>query len=145
MKVMKIGEIARRSGVGIETIRYYEREGLLQKPERRPSGYRQYNDSIFQRLDYIRSAKELGFTLSEIRELLELSFAEEICCDSIREHAQAKLADIENRICSLHAMKKSLQEILKQCASHGHAENCPLVHKSLTDLTQHCSLPSAKD
>ena len=75
MKAMKIGEVAKRSGVGIETIRFYEREGLLQEPERRPSGYRQYDESTIKRLEYISRAKELGFTLAEIRELLELSFS----------------------------------------------------------------------
>lgn len=145
MKAMKIGEISSRSGVGIETIRYYEREGLLKKPERRPSGYRQYDESIFQRLEYIRCAKELGFTLSEIRELLDLSFTHEICCDSIRQRAQTKLLDIENRIHSLQAMKKSLQDILKQCTSQQHAENCPLVHRSPIDASRHCSLPIIKD
>jgi len=145
MKAMKIGEIARRSGIGIETIRFYEREGLLQKPERRPSGYRQYDTSVLQRLEYIRCAKELGFTLAEIRELLNLSFAHEICCESIRQHAQAKLDDIENRIHSLLKMKKSLQGILEQCIHQQHADNCPLVHHSSTDSSQHCSLPIMKD
>jgi len=145
MKTMKIGEIARRSGIGIETIRYYEREGLLQKPDRRPSGYRQYDESVFQRLDYIRCAKDLGFTLAEIRELLELSFADEICCDSIRQHAQLKLADIESRIRILETMKKSLQRIFKQCSSQGHSENCPLVHRSPLNSSRHCSFPIIED
>src|SRR5438105_2930375 len=94
MTTMKIGEIATRSGVGIETIRYYERERLLLEPERRPSGYRQYDESSLERLEYIRRAKELGFTLAEIRELLDLSFAAHAGCDHIRQRAEAKVADI---------------------------------------------------
>ncbi len=81
MTAMRIGEIAKRCGIGIETIRYYEREGLLLEPERRPSGYRQYDESTVERLEYIRRAKELGFTLAEIRELLDLSFAAHAGCD----------------------------------------------------------------
>ena len=70
MKAMQIGEVAKLSGVGIETIRYYEREGLLHEPQRRPSGYRLYDAATLKRLEYICRAKELGFTLSEIKELL---------------------------------------------------------------------------
>ena len=112
MTAMKIGEIAKRSGIGIETIRYYEREGLLPEPERRPSGYRQYDESTVERLEYIRRAKELGFTLAEIRELLELSFAAHAGCDHIRQRAEAKVADIEGKIRSLQQMKRSLGKIV---------------------------------
>ncbi len=98
MTAMKIGEVARRSGVGVETIRYYEREGLLLEPERRPSGYQQYDESTVGRLEYIRQAKDLGFTLAEIRELLELSFAARAGCDHVRQRAEEKVADIEGKI-----------------------------------------------
>jgi MerR family copper efflux transcriptional regulator len=74
MGYLKIGEVAKETGVGIETIRFYERKGLLDEPSRRPSGYRQYDVSIVARLQFIRRAKELGFTLSEIAELLGLWF-----------------------------------------------------------------------
>lgn len=102
---MKIGEVAKRSSIGIETIRYYEREGLLLEPERRPSGYRQYDESTVERLEYIRRAKELGFTLAEIKELLELSFVVHAGCNHIRQRAEAKVADIEVKIRSLQQMK----------------------------------------
>ena len=74
MKSLRIGEVSKRANVGIETIRYYEREGLLSEPERKPSGYRQYDEAVIARLQFIRRAKELGFTLGEIRELLGLWF-----------------------------------------------------------------------
>src|SRR6476469_5957445 len=98
MKAMKIGEVAKRTGVGVETIRFYEREGLLQEPERRPSGYRQYDEATVQRLEYIGRAKGLGFTLAENRVLLELSFAAHAGCDQIRQRAEAKIVDIEGKI-----------------------------------------------
>lgn len=130
MTSMKIGEIAKRSGIGIETIRFYEREGLLLEPERRPSGYRQYDQSTVERLEYIRRAKELGFTLAEIRELLELSFAAHAGCDHIRQRAEAKVADIEDKIRSLQQMKRSLGKIVQRCRTKNSTEDCPLVHKT---------------
>ena len=92
MAAMRIGEVARRSGVGVETIRYYEREGLLPEPERRPSGYRQYDGSTVERLEYIRRAKDLGFTLKEIGELLDLRVDRTRGCADVRALARAKIA-----------------------------------------------------
>src|SRR6188768_362588 len=126
MKAMKIGEVAKLSGTGIETIRYYEREGLLLEPERRPSGYRQYDDSTVERLEYIRRAKELGFTLAEIRELLELSFTAHAGCDHIRQRAEAKVADIEGKIRNLQQMKRSLGKIIQRCRAKNSTDDCPL-------------------
>jgi Hg(II)-responsive transcriptional regulator len=130
MTAMKIGEVARRSNLGIETIRYYEREGLLLKPERRPSGYRQYDESTVERLKYIRQAKELGFTLAEIRELLELSPVNQAGCDHIRQRAEAKVADIEEKIRSLQQMKRALGKIVDRCRAKDSEDDCPLVHKT---------------
>ena len=128
MKAMKIGEVAKRSGVGIETIRFYEREGLLQEPERRPSGYRQYNESTLKRLEYISRAKELGFTLAEIRELLDLSFAAHLGCDHIRQRAEGKITDIENKIRNLQKMRRSLRTIVDRCKTKDSPHDCPLIH-----------------
>lgn len=128
MAAMRIGEIAKRSGIGIETIRYYEREELLEEPQRRPSGYRQYDESTLTRLEYIRRAKELGFTLSEIRELLKLSFASQTCCDHVRQRAATKLNDIEDKIRSLQKMRRSLTAILERCKANGSTKDCPLIH-----------------
>lgn len=128
MKPMKIGEVAKRSGIGIETIRYYEREGLLQEPKRRPSGYRQYEEPTLERLEYIGRAKALGFTLAEIRELLDLSFSPHAGCDHIRQRAEAKISDIENKIRSLQKMRRSLGRILAACKTKDSPQDCPLVH-----------------
>lgn len=130
---MKIGEMAKRSGMGIETIRYYEREGLLEEPRRRASGYREYDEGTVERLGYIRRAKELGFTLGEIRELMELSSGEHAGCDHVRRRAEEKLADIDEKIRRLRQMRRSLAGIVEQCRSEGGAGDCPLVHKSKGD------------
>ena len=129
MNSMKIGAVAKLSGTGIETIRYYEKQGLLLEPERRPSGYRQFDESTVKRLVYIRQAKELGFTLAEIRELLELSFAHSDC-SHIHLRAESKIGDIENKIRNLQQMKRSLQKIVQRCKSSNLSADCPLVHKS---------------
>ena len=136
MTVMKIGEVAKRSHIGIETIRYYEREGLLLEPERRPSGYRQYDESTVERLEYIRRAKDLGFTLAEIKELLELSFVAHAGCDHIRQRAEAKITDIEEKIRSLQQMKRSLGKIVERCHKKNSIEDCPLVHKPKRKTSQ---------
>ncbi|MFO0799433.1 MAG: heavy metal-responsive transcriptional regulator [Gemmataceae bacterium] len=135
MTAMKIGEVAKRSGTGIETIRFYEREGLLPPPQRRPSGYRQYDEATVERLDYIRRAKELGFTLAEVRELLELSSAASDC-EHVRQRAEAKIADIEGRIRSLRQMRRSLGRIVQRCRAKDSTEDCPLVHKARRKPTQ---------
>ena len=136
MAAMKIGAVAKRSHIGIETIRYYEREGLLLEPERRPSGYRQYDESTVERLEYIRRAKELGFTLAEIRELLELSFNAHAGCDHIRQRAEAKIADIEEKVRNLQQMKRSLGKIVERCRKKNSTEDCPLVHKPKRKTSQ---------
>jgi Hg(II)-responsive transcriptional regulator len=128
MKSMKIGEVAARSGIGIETIRYYEREGLLLQPERRPSGYRQYDEATVERLDYIKRAKDLGFTLAEIKGLLDLSFSHS-CCDQVRQTAEAKIAAIEAKIRDLQRMKKSLGAIINGCRAGDAPHACPLLHR----------------
>lgn len=128
--VMKIGEIAKRSGTGIETIRYYEREGLLLEPLRKPSGYRLYDVSTVERLEYIRRAKDLGFTLAEIRELLDLSFMHQTCCEHMRQRVESKVTDIEQKIHQLQQMKQSLEKIVEHCRVRNTAAECPLVHIS---------------
>jgi DNA-binding transcriptional MerR regulator len=129
MAAMKIGEISKRSGASVETIRYYEREGLLLEPERRPSGYRQYDESTLERLEYIRRAKDLGFTLAEIRELLELSFRADAGCEHILQRAEAKVGSIEKKIRSLQQMKRSLEKIMRNCRSKSSPVDCPLLHQ----------------
>ena len=126
MNALKIGEVAKRSEVGVETIRYYERQGLLAEPDRRPSGYRQYDESVVSRLRFIRNAKELGFTLAEIKELLELWFDVKTKCVHVRHRAEKKITNIEDKIRSLQKMKRSLKKIVRQCADRDKFDECPL-------------------
>src|SRR5947209_4073737 len=102
MKPLTIGHVARRAGVGIETVRFYERQGLLNRPARSPSsGYRLYEEEVVARLQFILRAKELGFTLKEIKELLSLRVDPATSCDDVKARAEVKIADIEERIATL--------------------------------------------
>lgn len=129
MKSMKIGELSKRSGIGVETIRFYEREGLLLEPTRRPSGYRLFDEATVERLEYVRRAKDLGFTLGEIKELLELSFVQSHC-NHIRQRAESKLIEIDTKIKNLQQMKRSLRKIVDDCHLSKSGEDCLLVHKT---------------
>ncbi len=124
---LTIGEVARRGGVGIETVRYYEREGLLAKPLRTASGYRQFDDDAIARLQFIRRAKELGFTLNEIKDLLSLRVDAQTSCKDVRTRAKAKIADIEDKIKSLRRMKNALARLMQECSQRGSDSECPIL------------------
>ncbi|HEX9672367.1 MAG TPA: heavy metal-responsive transcriptional regulator [Burkholderiales bacterium] len=127
MDGLTIGRVARSAGLAIDTVRYYEREGLLQKPARTPSGYRQYSADAVARLRFIRQAKELGFTLAEIRELLALKVAPGKSCADVRARAQAKIADVEQRIAQLDRMKRALVKLAAACSGRGPTSECPIL------------------
>lgn len=122
-----IGAVARRAGVGIDTIRYYEREGLLPQPQRRASGYRDYGLDAVERLRFIRRAKDLGFTLEGIRELLALSTDRERGVKSVKQRAEARLGEVEQRIRELQRMKRGLKQLIDACPGHGSLEHCPIL------------------
>ena len=126
MGAFTIGEVARRAAISIDTVRYYERRHLLPAPARRASGYRQYGDEDVQRLRFIRRAKALGFTLEDIRGLLALS--EEHNVAKVKRAAEAKLADVEQRIDELRRIHNGLRTLVTACPGHGRAESCPILN-----------------
>jgi MerR family transcriptional regulator, copper efflux regulator len=123
-----IGQIAKQSGVSVETIRYYERQGLLEKPERKESGYRQYNECVLDRLSFIQQAKSLGFTLSEILELLSLEIKTGTTSKDIKQMAQSKLDNIDEKIRLLKRMQRTLKDLVTQCSGKGTVEQCPILN-----------------
>ena len=128
MKHLTIGQVAQRAGMGIETVRFYEREGLLNRPARSPSsGYRLYEEEVIARLLFIQRAKELGFTLNEIRELLSLRVDPGICCEDVKARAEVKIADIEERIRTLQRMRKALLRLTRECGETGGGPDCPIL------------------
>ena len=126
-KPLTIGQVARHAGVGVETVRFYEREGLLQRPSRRASGYRQYDVEAVTRLRFIRKAKELGFTLKEIAELLSLRLDPAASRSDVKHRAEVKVADIDMRIRSLKRMRKVLAKLTTLCSGHGTTTGCPIL------------------
>lgn len=132
---MKIGEVARRVGIPIDTVRYYERNGLLPPPARRASGYRDYHESDIARLNFVLRAKALGFTLVEIRELLELADAADGDMANIRSLAMGKLADVEQRIDQLMRVRDALKGLVDACPGRGHVSGCP-IRSALFDLQE---------
>ena len=127
MKPLTIGDVARQAGVGVETVRFYERQGLLDEPERRASGYRQYDDEAVAVLRFIRRAKELGFTLKEIKGLLVLRLDASAARAEVRQQARTKVADIEARIADLQRMRDVLLKLIKKCHGDGAATGCPIL------------------
>ena len=124
---MKIGDLARAAGVPIDTVRYYERQGLLPLPARTASGYRQYGHDDAARLRFVRRAKALGFTLEEIRELLGLSARREADMAGMKAAAMQKLADIDDKLAELQRMRAGLDSLIASCPGHGALEHCPIL------------------
>jgi len=127
MSSLTIGKVAKAAGVGVETVRFYERRGLIPAPPRSDSGYRLYPDDTVPRLHFISRAKGLGFTLAEIGELLSLSAAPESGCREVRDRAHEKIADIEVRVDQLLAMKKALEGLVEECSGVGPSTQCPIL------------------
>ena len=127
MKPLTIGQLAGRAEIGVETVRFYERKGLLAEPARKPSGYRQYDEGVVDRLRFIKRAKELGFTLNEIKELLSLRLDPTTTCADVKSRAEEKIDDIHERIRTLQRMKKALVKVTDACSGRGGAEECPIL------------------
>jgi Zn(II)-responsive transcriptional regulator len=125
MQSIGIGVLAKRAGVRIDTVRYYERYGLLEPSGRLESGYRRYGATEIARLRFIRRAKSLGFTLKEIRELLALSSLRDVA--RVKRAAERKLADVEGRIADLERMRQGLARLIEACPGHGRAADCPIL------------------
>ena len=121
------GQLARKSGVGVETLRFYEREGLLAKPARTTTGYRQYPAEAVERVGFIRRAQLLGFQLKEIKVLLALRDDPGAPSRDVRAKAVAKLADIDQRIRDLETMRSELTRLVAACDGAGPAAACPIL------------------
>ncbi|MBI4280591.1 MerR family DNA-binding protein [Candidatus Uhrbacteria bacterium] len=122
-----IGKVARASGVGIETIRFYEREGLIPEPPRLDSGYRQYPPTTIDRVRFIKRAKDLGFTLAEIKELLSLSVGPKTTCADVKRKAQEKIKEVDTKIADLKRIRQALNRLTDQCRGKGPASECPIL------------------
>lgn len=127
MQALTIGQVAHQSGVGIETVRFYEREGLINEPPRSTTGYRQYPAETVSCVRFIRRAKALGFSLKEVRELLALRVHRDGNSAEVKARAEAKIADIEAKIRGLQRMKETLVVITAACDGCAPVSVCPIL------------------
>ena len=123
---MRIGEVALRAGVNVQTLRYYERRGLLREPARSPSGYRQYDADAVRVIRFIKRAQELGFSLREVEELLQLRANKRAKCADVMATALAKLDDIDRKVRSLQSMRQALKGLVASC-KNGASLDCPIL------------------
>jgi MerR family mercuric resistance operon transcriptional regulator len=121
---LTISQLAKTAGVGVETVRYYQRIGLIDEPPKPASGYRVYPESVVARLKFIQRAKELGFTLAEIQELLSL---DSHACAETQELAQRKQQIIQQKITDLQAMAGALDNLLQACRDNPAHSSCPII------------------
>ncbi|GAA3550272.1 Hg(II)-responsive transcriptional regulator [Amycolatopsis ultiminotia] len=125
--------MAAQAGVNTETLRYYERRGLLPEPDRTVSGYRAYTSAAVRTVRFIKRAQRLGFTLDEIAELLHLADGGPDSCDSVRSMAGARVADLERRIVELQAMRDALGRLAGTCDKPREQRECPILHAIALD------------
>jgi len=131
------GQLARRSGISVETIRFYERKGLLREPPRRQSGYRMYPEDAVAQVRFIQRAKDLGFTLNEIMELLALRTEDDGNCADVRKRAELKISRIDRQIEDLKSIREGLVRLTHQCVESYPRSECPIL-QSLNEESDAC-------
>ena len=124
---LMIGQVASAASVNVQTIRYYERRGLFPAPRRTASGYRQYAEDAVLRLRFIKHAQELGFSLTEIRELLALRVRHADACDAVERKTRRKTALVEQKIRDLQRIKRTLERLAEACAKRRPTDDCPIL------------------
>lgn len=133
---MRTGELAGRAGVNVQTLRYYERRGLLEAPPRSGTGYRAYPPEALRVVRFVKRAQQLGFTLDEIEELLHLADGGPDNCEGARAVAQARLADLDAKIADLRRMRDSLDRLVATCTRPPGDRDCPLLHAIHVDAEE---------
>ena len=127
MEKMTTSQLAKESSVNLETIRYYERRGLIPKPPRNASGYRQYSQEDIARTKFIKRAQALGFSLKEISEILSLRMEPGTTCGDIKARVEAKIDEVEQKIADLRQMRKALLKLVSKCTGKGPVGQCPIL------------------
>ena len=126
---LTMGALATAADVGVETVRFYERKGLLPRPPRTPAGYRQYPPASVARLRFIRRALGLGFTLEEIRDLLELRVDEVAACGAVEAGARAKILQVDGKLAELRRIKRALTRLVAACEAREATGECPILEE----------------
>ena len=129
MEKLTIGQLAKKANVNLETIRYYERRGLLPEPPRNKSGHRQYSLEEVKRTEFIKRCQALGFSLKEISELLLLKVIPGTTCGDIKARVETKIADVEKRIVDLEKIREALLRMSSKCINKGPVGQCPILEE----------------
>ncbi|PHQ94995.1 MAG: heavy metal-responsive transcriptional regulator [Marinosulfonomonas sp.] len=128
MESLTISGAASKAGVGVETLRFYERKGLISQPLKpRNGGYRQYSQELIDRVQFVRQAQDLGFSLKEVRELLDLRADPDSDCNDVKRRASVKLLEIESKIKGLRKIGDELHVLIASCPSKGSLEDCSII------------------
>ena len=136
---LSTSEVADRAGVNVQTVRYYERRGLLPEPPRSEQGHRQYGVEHVDRIRFVKRAQDLGFTLDEAEELLQLRVTPEADRADVRAKTEAKLSEVRDRIRDLRRIEQTLEELVEKCEGHGSTSECPILH-AIEPSTQESNL-----
>lgn len=126
-ELLRIGRVAAEAGVNVQTLRFYERKGIVPPPERTDGGYRLYPEDTISLVRFVKRAQTLGFTLSEIQELLELRDNPHRSCRRVKEVAEAKLDEVEEKLADLRRLKKALRGLAQSCDSDAGRLTCPIL------------------
>lgn len=138
--MLTIGQLARECGVSVETVRFYERRGLVAQPPRPQAGFRKYPTNAVRRVQFIQRSKALGFSLKEIRELLLLRVDSAVSCMEVKRYTEEKIGEIERKIQTLDEMRKALARLAAACRGEGPTGQCPIL-----DALEHGGLSSTKE
>lgn len=138
MSGLTIGRLAKQVGLGIETVRFYERQGLIEPPPRTDSNYRIYPEEEVTRLRFIKKAKSLGFTLNEIKELLFIRHDPNATKADIKNRTLNKIEDVKQKISDLTRIKMALEHLVSSCDGHGPLEECPILEALDSESEEHC-------
>ena len=142
MDQLTIGKLAKQAGVGIQTVRFYERQGLIQKPPKR-GGFHYYSSEDAKRIRFIKRAQEVGFTLREVQELLDLRIQSTATCGDVKHKTDEKITEVEAKIRDLHRIKRSLKQLSEACVrQEASASQCPVLDRF--EDGRHCDVSKTK-
>jgi len=139
MNGLTIGRLAKEAGLGIETVRFYERQGLIEPPPRTDSNYRMYPEEEITRLKFIKRAKNLGFTLNEIKDLLALRHDPQATKADVKNRTLVKIEDVTGKIRDLTRIKEALEHLYNACDGHGSLAECPILEALDADGGEQCN------
>ena len=136
MQLLTVSQLAKATDVRADTVRYYERIGMIGEAERTGAGYRKFDEQSVERVRFIKNAQAMGFTLEDIKQLLQLASGERSAdCSAISDFARQKVADLEDQIRQMRAFKRELESLADSCASGGQLDSCKILARMNSKLS----------